>query len=106
MPRVRAAHGTALCNGCAKVEKIAASPAFARPAAGQPTVNAPRSAWRRYAQMLPYIRRQWRRLALIGCLTVLSAGVSTLVPWPLKLLVDYALGSEPLPVTVVHLLPG
>jgi ATP-binding cassette subfamily B protein/subfamily B ATP-binding cassette protein MsbA len=47
--------------------------------------------------MMPYIRREWRGLVVISVLTVMTAGVSALMPWPLKLLVDYALGDESLP---------
>jgi ATP-binding cassette subfamily B protein/subfamily B ATP-binding cassette protein MsbA len=59
-----------------------------------------RSTFYRYHRMLPYIRCEWRRLSVISALTALTAGISVLMPWPLKLLVDYALGEEPLPAVV------
>jgi ATP-binding cassette subfamily B protein/subfamily B ATP-binding cassette protein MsbA len=59
-----------------------------------------RSTFYRYHRMLPYIRREWRRLSVISALTAMMAGISVLMPWPLKLLVDYALGEEPLPAVV------
>jgi ATP-binding cassette subfamily B protein/subfamily B ATP-binding cassette protein MsbA len=63
-------------------------------------VAANRSAYYRYRRMLPYIRREWRGLGIISILTVVTAGVSALMPWPLKLLVDYALGEQPVPAKV------
>ena len=51
----------------------------------------------RYTRLLPYIRQQWRALALILLLTVIAAATGALMPWPLKILVDYALGDAPLP---------
>ena len=45
-------------------------------------------------------------MSIIGVLTVISAGVSALMPWPLKLLVDYALGDQTLPGNVVGAFKG
>ena len=64
-------------------------------------VTTERSVWYRYGRMMPYIRREWRRLAYIGILTVVAAGVSALMPWPMKLLVDYALGDQDLPGNLI-----
>ena len=52
---------------------------------------------------MPYIRREWRGMAIIGIMTIAAAGVSALMPWPLKLLVDYALDDQNLPGTVAKL---
>ena len=52
----------------------------------------------RYTRLMPYIRRQWRALAAILLLTLVSAAVTALMPWPLKILVDYALGDTTLPI--------
>jgi ATP-binding cassette subfamily B protein/subfamily B ATP-binding cassette protein MsbA len=41
-------------------------------------------------------------MSIIGVLTVVAAGVAVLMPWPLKLLVDYALGDQSLPGGVVE----
>lgn len=57
--------------------------------------NSP--ALRKYAKVAPYIYHQWRGLAVILTLTVLSAGTAALTPWPIKFLVDYAVGDTPLP---------
>lgn len=44
----------------------------------------------KYRRLIPYILVRWRSLALILLLTLLSAAMVALMPWPLKLLVDYA----------------
>jgi ATP-binding cassette subfamily B protein/subfamily B ATP-binding cassette protein MsbA len=41
--------------------------------------------------------RQWPALALILLLTLIAAALTALMPWPLKILVDYALGDMALP---------
>jgi ATP-binding cassette, subfamily B, bacterial len=48
----------------------------------------------------PYLARQRRWLGIILGLTLASAGVAALQPWPMKLLIDYALGDALLPVSV------
>src|SRR5262245_34228173 len=45
----------------------------------------------RFRELLPYIRRQWPWLVAILHMSLLSSAVSALQPWPMKLLVDYAL---------------
>jgi len=52
----------------------------------------------RYTRLMPYIRHQWPALAIILVLTVIAAAVTTLIPWPLKILVDYAIGETALPL--------
>jgi len=54
----------------------------------------------RYTRLMPYIRQQWRSLALIMLLTMIATAVGALMPWPLKILVDYALGDASLPPLV------
>jgi len=51
----------------------------------------------RYKPLLSHIFRQWPRLAVILVFTAISAASSALQPWPLKLLVDHALGNESVP---------
>ena len=46
---------------------------------------------------MPYIRRQWPALTLILLLTLIMAAITALMPWPLKILVDYALADTALP---------
>lgn len=55
---------------------------------------------RRYKPLNKYIVRQWPSLLLILFLTGISSAASALHPWPLKLLVDYALGNEAVPEAV------
>jgi len=57
----------------------------------------------RYTRLLPYIRQQWRSLALILLLTMIASVVGALIPWPLKILVDYALSANALPHSVSKL---
>ncbi len=54
----------------------------------------------RYARMMPYIMRQKRGLAVILILTIVSAATAALMPWPLKILVDYALGDAEIPAFI------
>src|SRR5215217_7673085 len=58
----------------------------------------------KYGRIIRYALRQWRGLVLIGVLSCAAAGVAVLAPWPLKLLVDGALGSEGVPPVVSHVL--
>jgi ATP-binding cassette subfamily B protein len=46
-----------------------------------------------YRRLLPYVAAQWPALALIVLLTVAASLLTAFQPWPLKLLVDYALGT-------------
>ncbi len=47
----------------------------------------------RYRRLLPYAARQRRTVLATTALTVAVAALTALEPWPLKILVDYALGS-------------
>ncbi|HEY7118342.1 MAG TPA: ABC transporter ATP-binding protein, partial [Tepidisphaeraceae bacterium] len=51
----------------------------------------------RYRRIIGYALRQWRWLLGVGVLSCVAAGVAVAAPWPLKLLVDGALGSEAAP---------
>ena len=46
-----------------------------------------------YRRLLPYVAAQWPALALIALLTVAASFFTAFQPWPLKLLVDYGLGT-------------
>ena len=48
----------------------------------------------KYRRLITYTLRQWRSLVVILLLTVASSAVTLLQPWPLKVLVDYALGKS------------
>ncbi len=54
----------------------------------------------RYTRLIPYVTRQWPGLALIASMTVLASLMTALQPWPVKLLVDYALGGEAIPAAL------
>jgi ATP-binding cassette subfamily B protein/subfamily B ATP-binding cassette protein MsbA len=58
----------------------------------------------RPAILISYILAQWRWLAAILALTVLSSAAAALQPWPVKLLVDYALGNSGTPESVTAVL--
>ncbi|MCO6044732.1 ABC transporter ATP-binding protein/permease [Aeoliella sp. ICT_H6.2] len=49
----------------------------------------------RFAILLPYFFQQRKRLIGIAATTVLLSLVSIAGPWPIKLLIDYALGDSP-----------
>lgn len=63
-------------------------------------MGAHRNPGHRYTRLRPYVTRQWRALAVILLLTLVAAVVTALMPWPLKILVDYALGDTALPPMV------
>ncbi|MBD1918056.1 MULTISPECIES: ABC transporter ATP-binding protein [Cyanophyceae] len=58
----------------------------------------------RYKRLLPYLLRHWPLLVLIVVLTLLASLLAALQPWPLKILVDYALGDTALPHVLSTLL--
>jgi ATP-binding cassette subfamily B protein len=58
----------------------------------------------RYKRLLPYVFRQWRFLIAIFVLTIISSAMAALQPWPMKLLVDYALGDSGAPARLANLL--
>ncbi len=51
----------------------------------------------RYGRLLRYPLRQWRTLIAILGLTAGTTATVTLQPWPMKILVDYALGQAAIP---------
>jgi ATP-binding cassette subfamily B protein/subfamily B ATP-binding cassette protein MsbA len=52
---------------------------------------------RRFRSLIPYLVRQWPMLVVVLVLTGLSAAAGALQPWPMKLLVDYALSNAEVP---------
>ena len=60
---------------------------------------------RELPRLLHYLRPYGRLAAASGALIVLTALVGLAMPWPLKLLIDHALGSEPLPPVLARVLP-
>ncbi len=55
------------------------------------------SSLKTFLHLLPYGWRHWRGLALVLLTMLVSVGLDVLKPWPIKLLVDNALGHQPLP---------
>jgi ATP-binding cassette subfamily B protein/subfamily B ATP-binding cassette protein MsbA len=51
----------------------------------------------RHARILRYALRQWRALGGILAITVCYSAFAALQPWPLKILIDSAIGGAPLP---------
>jgi ATP-binding cassette subfamily B protein len=54
--------------------------------------------------LLRYPMRQWRWLLAILTLTAISAAMAAAYPWPMKLLVDYALGDAGIPPVLESML--
>lgn len=46
---------------------------------------------------LSFMRPYRNRVAGVACLVLLQVGLGALEPWPLKIVIDYVLGSHPLP---------
>jgi ATP-binding cassette subfamily B protein/subfamily B ATP-binding cassette protein MsbA len=47
--------------------------------------------------LMHHVTPQWMRLALLAMLVLIGATIAALIPWPMKLIVDYVLTGEPLP---------
>jgi ATP-binding cassette subfamily B protein len=58
----------------------------------------------RYRRLFRYPLRRWPILILIFSLTGLTTAVTVLQPWPMKILVDYALGSMNIPTVLNSIL--
>jgi ATP-binding cassette subfamily B protein/subfamily B ATP-binding cassette protein MsbA len=50
---------------------------------------------RKFRRLLAYAAPHRRAFGVIGLLTLLASALAALQPWPMKLLVDHVLGSEP-----------
>jgi ATP-binding cassette, subfamily B, bacterial len=59
---------------------------------------------RRYRPLLKYPLQHWPALGLILVLTSSASLIAALTPWPLKILVDYALGDNELPVLLASVM--
>jgi ATP-binding cassette subfamily B protein len=58
----------------------------------------------RYRRIIRYALAQWRLILLIAAMSCAASAVAVLTPWPLKLLVDGALGDEGAPGAVARIL--
>jgi ATP-binding cassette subfamily B protein/subfamily B ATP-binding cassette protein MsbA len=52
---------------------------------------------RKLVRLLPYLRQQRLLLAMIVVLTITASAITVAQPWPMKVLVDYALGDAAVP---------
>jgi ATP-binding cassette subfamily B protein/subfamily B ATP-binding cassette protein MsbA len=50
--------------------------------------------------IVPYVAKEWKGLIFVFAATLLSAGMVVLQPWPLKIIVDNALGGAPVAETL------
>jgi ATP-binding cassette subfamily B protein/subfamily B ATP-binding cassette protein MsbA len=64
------------------------------------------SAVRLFGWLSGYASRRWRGLVAVLATMVAKIGLDLLKPWPMKLLVDHALGSQPLPPALATLVAG
>ena len=55
-------------------------------------------------RVLHYLRPHWKLAVFSVCLMLLGAGISILLPWPLKFLVDNVLNGEPMPPNLAWIL--
>src|SRR5687767_7010069 len=60
---------------------------------------------RKFRRLTPYIARQWPTLLAVLLMSCALAAVTTLQPWPLKILVDSLQGVE-LPAPLAGLIKG
>jgi ATP-binding cassette subfamily B protein/subfamily B ATP-binding cassette protein MsbA len=58
----------------------------------------------KYLRLFKYVLRQWPHILFIVILGIAASSVTVLQPWPLKVLVDYALGDVTAPRWIVDLL--
>lgn len=61
---------------------------------------------RRLSRLIPYARRRWKTLAAIVVMTLAASATTVLQPWPMKILVDYALGEVAVPEAWASVLRG
>jgi ATP-binding cassette subfamily B protein/subfamily B ATP-binding cassette protein MsbA len=54
----------------------------------------------KYKKIIRYPLRQWPALVMILVLSILTSTVAVLQPWPLKILIDYALGETNVPLLI------
>jgi ATP-binding cassette subfamily B protein len=59
--------------------------------------------WHTFRRILPYLRPSWKLAVYSLIFTLLGAGVSLLLPWPLALIFDSVLGNKPLPAVLAPL---
>jgi ATP-binding cassette subfamily B protein len=60
----------------------------------------------KYRRLLRYALKEWRSLTIICLLTLMIPAITALQPWPIKILIDYALGNHTLPNSIQNLISG
>ncbi len=60
----------------------------------------------KYGRLLRYALTEWRSLTIICLLTLIIPAITALQPWPVKILIDYALGDQTLPNSIHNLISG
>jgi ATP-binding cassette subfamily B protein/subfamily B ATP-binding cassette protein MsbA len=70
-----------------------------------PEVPVASSSLRRQLRMLRYARPHWRGLSLMLAAMLVDVGLNLARPWPLKVLIDYVIGSHRIPHWLAQL-PG
>jgi ATP-binding cassette subfamily B protein len=58
----------------------------------------------KYRRLLRYAINEWRSLIIIGLFTLITPAITALQPWPIKILIDYALGDHTLPNSIQNLI--
>jgi ATP-binding cassette subfamily B protein len=58
----------------------------------------------KYRRLLRYALKEWRSLIIIGLFTLITPAITALQPWPIKILIDYALGDHTLPNSIQDLI--
>jgi ATP-binding cassette subfamily B protein/subfamily B ATP-binding cassette protein MsbA len=66
--------------------------------ASQPAVH---SRWLRYRRLSSYALAHWQGWIVIIAVTLSSSALAVLQPWPMKILVDHVLGTQPMPEWLV-----
>ena len=77
------------------------------PALAQPPARAAGRLGRsqyRCRRLLPYVAHEWRAMLVIVALTIVASATVALQPWPLKILIDFALDDVALPPPAARLL--
>ena len=59
---------------------------------------------KKFRRLIPYVWPHRRGLAIVLITLVLGVGLDVLLPWPIKILVDNILGTQPLPEWASHVL--
>src|SRR3954467_15242045 len=59
--------------------------------------SAAQSTWHRYRLLSSYALANWRGWTVIIAVTLSSSALALLQPWPMKILVDHVLGTQPMP---------